>query len=148
MKPQARTEGRMKKVRRFFAKIGVSQHLRATSLAHQIVGKIMELSAKTRTSEETPTIVQLAHGTVDSLVSTELSRIIGKLWMDQELDVSQTMTILLGTAGQLMMRFTVFKEYPFKMCFVCKRFNPHGWMMACLAFLNEDGGDLDPGFSL
>ena len=144
--PREKNRRRLANVHAFFAKEDAPQYLRRTALAMQLPAHVSDICGQLG-QEGDPLLVRLAKGSVRSVVSADLTRLVLSMHTDPDLDHSAFLTLALGTALDLVWRFQAYVEYPYLTCLLCRAYNS-SWRIACLDFLQVPDSELDLGFSL
>ena len=70
------------------------------------------------------------------------------MWKDGDLDVGAAAGALLGAAVDLIVRFDIFKTYPFQLCYLCRAWFPQTYTTHILRLLQGPPGRLDVGVTL
>ena len=146
-KPRDRNQKRKTKVLAFLGLADTPQYLKRTSLALQLLAHVQSLCAQSPQQAE-PLLVQLAKGRIGTTVSADLSRLIGLLHLDPDLDMSATLAVLLSVGMELCIRFKEYMEWPFAGYKLCKKYNPDGYLTACMEFLQMPDEMLDTGLGI
>ena len=157
-KPRASNQKRISRVRRFledenarFLLALACLCLRLTSLATSITGQ-----KNRRTSGEAPEmdvreplLVRLARGDVTQRAALELTCIFRALRHDAALTprLGEVVTRLLTTAGQIVLRFSQYAEYPARVVLMSRTYNPDAYYQEVLRFLHVGVKALDSGYS-
>ena len=144
--PREKNKHRLTNVLGFLGRGDTSQYLRRTALALQLPAHVNGICGQQRSAGD-PLLVRLYKGEVTSVVSRDLARLLGSLHLDADLDCSACVTVLLGVAVDLVVRFQSYSRYPYAACQLCGAFNRE-FRVACLDFLRVPEAELDPGFSL
>ena len=142
-----RTVKRVSKVLAFLAKGDTPQYLRRTSLALQLPAHALNISGQLRDEEE-PLLVRLAKGVVGAAVCKDLHRLLHRLHLDPDLDQGAAVAVLLAEAMDLCLRFRQYSAWPFAAWSLCSKYNPSGYMPACMDFLEIPEESFDVGFAL
>ena len=87
----------------------------------QLSGGVEALTCARPKEGELPTIASLAAGAAHAVVAQRLRQLFCSMWKDADLDVGPAVGALLGTAVDLLVRFDVFKAYPFRLCYLCSQ---------------------------
>ena len=145
--PQVRNKGRMAQVLKFFKMEGGGQYLRRTSLCLQLTGMATSITAKKSAPDAVPLLVRLFEGEVIVKTQVHLSHLLTELWRDPTLDAGACISAMLLTVCDIVLRFRVFLGYPYRLCSLCRRFNPE-YLVACMHFLRAEDSALDVGLSI
>ena len=148
IKPHEANQKRLKKVQAFFSLPGSKQLLRRASLVLQLTGGLEELTASKAEEGKPPPIVQFANGACHHLVSDRLQGLFSTMAKDPLLEIGPAITVLLGTAADLVLRCDKLLEYPFILCRMCQKWYPYSYLQSIMTFLHEDSAILDVGVSL
>ena len=136
----------------FFSHREAPQELRRASLVLQLTGGVEALTAARSTKLEhggdEPVIVSLVKGKAQDIVVTRLRRILGAMHLDQTLELGAAACVLILTAADLIVRFSVFALYPFKLAHLCRAWFPDTWYQNVFAFLHEEESNLDVGVGM
>ncbi len=152
-KPPANHRGegqkRMASVAAFFQQEGTPQFLREVTLAARLVLRAQGVASRRLDPENRPNIVSLVKGAVEEESAKLLADIFGLILkgVDLELDVLRTVQRLLVVFINIVIRFSVYAEYPFRLCLLVKDWNPVRYAQEGLRFLDADAEALDTGFS-
>ncbi len=144
--PRERNQKRISNVLSFMSSEDTPQYLRRTSLVLGMVSHVHSVCAQLHAPGE-PLLVQLSKRRVCAMVGADFSRLISSLHLDDELDVAACLSLALGVATDLVLRFRHYVGYPFVACQLCRKFNGN-FRLACLDFLSVPDSELDAGFSL
>ena len=93
-------------------------------------------------------LVRLCQGEVHGKVGLRLSHLLTQLWRDPDLDVGAAVSTMLHTGGDILRRFDMYKEYPFRLWELVIIFNPRQYPVAMTRFMRESESKLDKGLSL
>ena len=145
--PIQRTQKRVEKVLAFIGAAETPQYLKRTALSMQLCGHIHGICAQQHFDDE-PLLVRLAKGAVGKAVCSDLDQVISRLYLDPELDIPATMTLLLAVALEMCIRFQEYTRWPFQVWKLCRAFNSEGYGLACMRFLHLADEELDAGFGL
>ena len=145
--PRDRNKNRVTKVYSFLQNPDTMQYLRRTSLALNLTSHVQNVCAQLRDEGE-PLLVRLSKGEVQNIVSRDLKNTLLALHLDASLDVNAAVALLFGTAVELCLRFEQYRDWPFKTWTLCRLYNPQGYIVACLNFVQMDSEQLDVGFGL
>ncbi len=146
VRPREENAKRLKKIQDFFLNAEAMQALRRASLCLQLTGGVEAFMATK--PEGDPPVVALVNGDAHNLVVARLSRLMGALPLDPQLDLAPATGGLLACAADLILRLDGYKRYPFLICRLCRTWHPHTFLRACAAFLKEPAEALDVGFSM
>lgn len=130
----------------FFRSAEAGQYLRRTSLALQLTGHALSICGQLR--DEQPLLVKLAQGVVGAAVSSDLNRLLRQLHLDPDLDQGAAVAVLLAEAMDLCLRFGEYLAWPFAAWKLSSKYNPAGYIPACMDFLEMPPDKLDVGFGL
>ena len=145
--PRARSQKRLVKVKAFLNDPATMQFLRRTCLAMQLTAHVQNICAQIQHDVE-PFLVRLAKGAVHETVSNDLKRVLLALHLDADLDVSAAAALLLGKTTEFCLRFQQYREWPYRAWTLCREFNPEGYIVSCMDFVQMPSEDLDVGFGL
>ena len=156
-KPRASNQKRITRVRRYlednntrFQLAVACLCLRLTSLATSITGqKNRRCSSDSAQAEvRDPLLVRLARGDVSERVARELTCILRALCHDAALTprLGEVVTRLLTTAGQVVLRFSQYAEYPARAVLMSRKYNPGTYYQEVMRFLHVDAKALDSGY--
>ena len=138
--------GRLAQVLAFFRTGGVDQYLRRTSLCLQITGLATQITAQNDKPGTDPLLVRLCQGEVVQKAQARMTHILSQLWRDPEIVVGACVSAMLLTMCDIVLRFAMYSAYPYKLCYLCARFNAN-YLVACIQFLQEPFEVLDLGLS-
>ena len=148
-KPREENSKRIALVCGFFSHPEAAQVLRRSSLVLQLSSAVEAVTATTRCrAEEEPVMVKLVKGGAQDVVVSRLRRIIGAMHLDLGLDLGPAICVLLATAVDLVVRFNVYLEYPFRLARLCRVWFPSFWYHSVFEFLHEREENLDVGVGL
>lgn len=149
-RPREQNIKRLQRVAKFFSDAKSSHDLRKAALCLQLTLHAVSMTSKTATRRECepPLIVLLADGKVQKQTSLTLQQLIPKLTLDPSLNFMDVLLGLLTTEGHIIIRFSAYNAYPFKLWLMCKVYNPLGYLGQITSFLNSDDRMLDVGYSL
>ena len=147
-RPREENTKRLSFVQKFFADPEAAQALRRSSLVLQLSGGVEALTASIPREGEEPVIVALVKGAAHDIVNSRLRRLFRAMPRDSELQLGPAVGVLLATAADLIVRFKVFRRYPFKLCQLSRRWFPVRCYWNCLQFIHEEEGNLDVGLCL
>ncbi|CAK0870746.1 unnamed protein product [Prorocentrum cordatum] len=119
--------------------------LRRASMVLQLTGGVEALTCAEPKPGALPTVVVLAKGAAHEVVNERLQRLLSTMCKDQELDAGAAAGVLFGTAVDLIVRFDVFKAYPFQLCYLCRAWFPQTYTTHILRLLHGPAGKLDVG---
>ena len=77
-----------------------------------------------------------------------MQRIIPKLGDDPFIDVVDVLIALLTTEAHIIIRFSMYTAYPFRLWSLTRKYNPAGYVLDIQAFLEIPDEQLDVGYSL
>ena len=157
--PREGNKKRLRLVHSFFSHAEAPQLLRRASLVLQLSGGVEALTARDsracRTANgngararEPPVQVSLAKGDAQAVVVNRLRRILGAMHHDPGLELMPAINTLLATGADLIVRFEIYRQYPFRICYLCRVWFPASWYESCASFLREPEACLDIGLSL
>jgi hypothetical protein len=148
-RPQPLNSVRLKRLLKFFGTDDTLQRLKEASLALQLTGIAVSISAQKEDSDKhrAPLLVRLGQGEVQRRTSEHLRSMISKLDTDADLDSVRAAVRLLNTEGSILQRYQIYSQYPTKLWELCSEFNP-GYYQAIEKFLLLDERFLDAGFSV
>ena len=92
-------------------------------------------------------MVRLSKGEVVGAWEEDLSGVLRRLRLDPTLDVAACVTLLLLVSMDVVLRFGMYEQYPFKCFELSRAYNEH-WRVKCMDFLQVPDEHLDVGFSL
>ena len=148
-KPREENSKRIALVCGFFSHPEAAQVLRRSSLVLQLSSAVEAVTATTRCrAEEEPVMVKLVKGGAQDVVVSRLRRIIGAMHLDPGLDLGPAICVLLATAVDLVVRFNMYLEYPFRLARLCRVWFPSFWYHYVFEFLHEREENLDVGVGL
>ncbi len=99
--------------------------------------------------QRTPLLVRLARGEVAEATSKDLSGMLRLLHCDTELkDKGRAIEQLLLTGAELIIRFSMYMEYPFRLALCCQAHNQTGYLHSITQFLTCNRDSLDVGYSI
>ena len=107
------TQTCLKKLERFFCDPSASQILRRDSLVLQLTSRVENFMSTFPKEGEAPKVVDLLRGKAHDEVDITLSYLLENLIKDPRLDQAAAATALLATAGDLMARLNMYREYPY-----------------------------------
>ena len=145
--PRERSKARVAKVAAFMNDAASMQYLRRTCLALQLAEHVQSVCAQTKQDNQ-PLLVRLAQGAVHNVVNDDLKRLLLALHLDANLDVNAAVALLLGTAIELCLRFQQYRAWPYKAWMLCRLYNPQGYIVACMDFVQMPAEHLDVGLGL
>jgi hypothetical protein len=127
--------------------------LRLTSLATSITGQKnrrgdRDSAVDAQAGVRVPLMVRLARGDVSERTARELTSILQALRHDATLTprLGEVVTRLLMTAGQVILRFSQYAEYPARAALMSRTYNPAALYQEVLRFLHVDPKALDSGY--
>ena len=142
------SSNRLKAFQKWWSDPLTDTYLRKAALCLRLTQFAVNLSARKRTSDAVPVLVRLAFGEVQRRTSLLLQDIVRLLHADPLLDVSATFLGLLKTQSHVIMRYEQYRQFPNKLCLMCKSYNSVGYQDAVKDFLDVDVSLLDYGYSL
>ena len=143
--PRTRSRKRVEKVLTFMFAEDTDQYLRRSCLALQLVAHVNALCAQLHDCP-TPVLVRLSQGAAQRVVAEDFGRLVPLLHLDATLDFGAAFTLLLGTAVEVVVRFGQYLAWPCAAWRLCQKFNPDGYVVACINFLGMPEEELDVGF--
>ncbi len=140
---------RMQRVAVFLRDVDTPQVLREACLAARLVLEAQSLVSKKAPAHEKPMVVRLVAGEVQREIGGLLSSMLRSLasGSDPDINISRAVERLLATYAHLCIRFHQYKAFPFRLCNVVQQWNPAGYMLEAMRFLEAQSDMLDLGFS-
>lgn len=148
VRPQRENSKRMSRVSRFFESPSMKSDIRQAALCLRLTSHATPVCSQGGKEGRLPLVVRLAQGEVQRKASADLQSIVPLLHCDPDIHLTQTFLALMTTAGHLIMRFSIYLQYPAKIWTLLKKYNPHSFRSAALDFLQELANQLDAGYSL
>lgn len=148
LKPRQQGQTRLRCVLNFFRHACSPQLLRRVSLSMQLTGVVTSFTGRVTGDVEVPMLVLLTQGEAQKLVEDKLADVLSSLCNDEDLEVGPAVSSLIATAVDLLVRFRQYQEYPCRLAMSCQRWNPDGFLVAIMDFLQEPKEKLDLGYSL
>lgn len=136
---------RLRQIQKYFKVPGCISYLRRTALSLQLTNEITSLTSTRDTPSELPLLVRLAKGDPMVISSRFVSRVLGDLHLDPDVDAGAAITTLLGTAVDIHARFSEYLQFPYRLALLVRKFNPDGFLLACQDFLLAPLETLDLG---
>ena len=81
------------------------------------------------------------------MMHRDLHTLLGRLYIDPDLDKTACLTLMLASAVEVVIRFNHYRSYPYKLAQLCGDFNAD-FRLACVDFLRVPEAELDDGFGL
>jgi hypothetical protein len=148
--PQPLNSKRLRLIGKYFARPQTPVELRKAVLCLQLTNHAVRMTAQTKdqATETRPLIVRLAQGEVQRHTSEQLRSLVSCLAFDPLLDTLDALLALLVTEGHIVIRFSRYAAYPFKLWEICSGFNPSGYADAIESFVYVADEELDCGYAL
>ncbi len=140
---------RMRRVAAYLRDVEAPQELREVCLAARLVLHAQSLVSKKPAADEKPMIVRLVSGELQRRTGGLLSSMLRSLasGSDPDINLPRAVERLLATYVHLCIRFHQYKLFPFRLCNMVQQWNPEGYMLAAMRFLEAQPDVLDLGFS-
>ena len=144
---RAKAKQRVNKVLQFFQKNDVGQYLRRSVLTVNVLQHLHSICAQSVDISE-PLLVRIARGGIRQVLSADISRVLFRLHLDPDLQVTSFLPVLLSIGIEVCVRFEEYEEWPYRAYTLSRKFNADGYVTACLHFLEMPNESLDTGFGL
>ena len=119
--PRKVNSARLTKALTFYKKPEATQLLRRTSLAMRLTGVMTVIASTNDTEDVEPMIVRVCKGEFHALLQERWESIVGAIHGDASLHIGATMSVLIATEADLILRLAPNLGYPNQVCFLCKR---------------------------
>ena len=103
--------------------VNVLQHL------HSICAQSVDISE--------PLLVRIARGGIRQVLSADISRVLFRLHLDPDLQVTSFLPVLLSIGIEVCVRFEEYEEWPYRAYTLSRKFNADGYVTACLHFFGD-----------
>ena len=139
--PQKQNGKRMQQILTYFTLPETGADVRRAALCLRLTMHAVAITAQKPTSTDSvPPLVRMGQGEVKKKNSADLREIFPLLSLDPAIHLSQTVASLLTTACHLVMRFSLYESYPYKIWTLSKVYNPVTYRACVLEFLEEPRG--------
>ena len=98
-------------------------------------------------AEEKPLIIKLCLGEELALMGSRRENIFINMRCDPGIDIVAALGVVLGAEMEVSLRFRRYKEFPFALCKLCRRWFKNDYVLAINAFLDTAAEKLDRGMS-
>ena len=146
----ADSQRRVNRFMEFYSSPEAGCRLRRASLCLQLTAHMVNITAKKDCAgpSSEPIMVMLGKGRAQKAASGDFARVVKNMHMDSELNITEAVFNLFITSLHIIIRFQMYKEYPYRLWKLCSEWNSTGFVSAIEDFLNEESGRLDAGYSL
>ena len=89
-------------------------------------------------------------GDLHRAISEEVQTIFAEMHCDPFLHTmfAEVIEHIVSSAGAVLIRFQIYREYPARVVLLSSEWNAHGWQLEALDFLKRSEEELDESFSL
>ena len=144
--PLPKQQARLRLVKEFLSNPDQQTQLKVSVLSLRLTNLMLDITAKKHKKEDdVPSLVRISKANVQRAAGRLLADIIGAFPHDPMLNTVLAIHSLLTTMLHLGGRCSQYVRYPYLLWRLTTKYNSAEHLQACVAFLDTDPAQLDPG---